>query len=190
MNGVGPDDIKIKELLSRLMSGEVKEIILATNPRVEGEATAMYISKLVKPLGIKVTRIAHGIPVGGDLEYTDEVTLSKIMRGKQIQLYEEDEDLLEDVMIEIHQAIEMCNIYSNTMAGTMDTFASIISNNMNIVMNKLTVITIVMAIPNIIFGFYGMNVQLPFPFVWFPSFVAILACVIATVYFFRHNMFK
>ena len=121
---------------------------------------------------------------------SDEVTLSKIMRGKQIQLYEEDEDLLEDVMIEIHQAIEMCNIYSNTMAGTMDTFASIISNNMNIVMNKLTVITIVMAIPNIIFGFYGMNVQLPFPFVWFPSFVAILACVIATVYFFRHNMFK
>ena len=121
---------------------------------------------------------------------SDEVTLNKIMRGKQIQLYEEDEDLLEDVMIEIHQAIEMCNIYSNTMAGTMDTFASIISNNMNIVMNKLTVITIVMAIPNIIFGFYGMNVQLPFPFVWFPSFVAILACVIATVYFFRHNMFK
>ena len=112
------------------------------------------------------------------------------MRGKQIQLYEEDEDLLEDVMIEIHQAIEMCNIYSNTMAGTMDTFASIISNNMNIVMNKLTVITIVMAIPNIIFGFYGMNVQLPFPFVWFPSFVAILSCVIATAYFFKHNMFK
>ena len=65
------------------MSGEVKEIILATNPRVEGEATAMYISKLVKPLGIKVTRIAHGIPVGGDLEYTDEVTLSKSTRRKK-----------------------------------------------------------------------------------------------------------
>lgn len=78
-----PDDIKIKELLSRLMSGEVKEIILATNPRVEGEATAMYISKLVKPLGIKVTRIAHGIPVGGDLEYTDEVTLSKALEGRR-----------------------------------------------------------------------------------------------------------
>ena len=77
MNGVGPDDIKIKELLARLMNGEVKELILATNPRVEGEATAMYISKLVKPLGVKVTRIAHGIPVGGDLEYTDEVTFGK-----------------------------------------------------------------------------------------------------------------
>ena len=83
MNGVGPDDIKIKELLSRLMTGEVKEVILATNPRVEGEATAMYISKLIKPLGIKVTRIAHGVPVGGDLEYTDEVTLSKALEGRR-----------------------------------------------------------------------------------------------------------
>jgi len=83
MNGVGPDDIKIKELLSRIMEGSVKELILATNPRVEGEATAMYISKLAKPLGVKVTRIAHGIPVGGDLEYTDEVTLSKALEGRR-----------------------------------------------------------------------------------------------------------
>ena len=83
MNGVGPDDIRIKELLSRIMDGGIKEIILATNPRVEGEATAMYISKLVKPLGVKVTRIAHGIPVGGDLEYTDEVTLSKALEGRR-----------------------------------------------------------------------------------------------------------
>ena len=83
MNGIGPDDIKIKELLSRLMDGTVKEIILATNPRVVGEATAVYISKLVKPMGIKVTRIAHGIPVGGDLEYTDEITLSKALEGRR-----------------------------------------------------------------------------------------------------------
>ena len=83
MNGIGPDDIKIKELLSRLMEGNIKEVILATNPRVEGEATAMYLSKLIKPLGIKVTRIAHGIPVGGDLEYTDEVTLSKALEGRR-----------------------------------------------------------------------------------------------------------
>ena len=82
MNGVGPDDIKIKELLSRIMEGNVKEIILATNPRVEGEATSMYISKLVKPLGIKATRIARGIPVGGDLEYTDEITLTKALEGR------------------------------------------------------------------------------------------------------------
>ena len=83
MNGIGPDDIKIKELLARLMDGSVKEVILATNPRVEGEATAMYLSKLIKPLGIKVTRIAHGIPVGGDLEYTDEITLTKALEGRR-----------------------------------------------------------------------------------------------------------
>lgn len=82
MNGVGPDDIKIKELLTRTMNGNVKEIILATNPRVEGEATSMYISKLIKPMGIKTTRIARGIPVGGDLEYTDEITLTKALEGR------------------------------------------------------------------------------------------------------------
>ena len=82
MDGIGPDDIKIKELLARLMDGSVKEVILATNPKVEGEATAMYISKLVKPMGVKVTRLAHGIPVGGDLEYTDEFTLGKALEGR------------------------------------------------------------------------------------------------------------
>ena len=83
MNGIGPEDIKIKELLARLMDGQVKEVILATNPRVEGEATAMYLSKLIKPLGVTVTRIAHGIPVGGDLEYTDEITLTKALEGRR-----------------------------------------------------------------------------------------------------------
>ena len=82
MNGVGPDDIKLKELLARI-TPEIKEVIIATNPRVEGEATAMYISKLLKPLGVKITRIAHGIPIGGDLEYTDEITLSKALEGRR-----------------------------------------------------------------------------------------------------------
>ena len=82
MNGVGPDDIKIAELLRRIQNKTVSEIITATNPTVEGEATAMYISKLLKPLGIKVTRIAHGIPVGGDLEFIDEVTLTKALEGR------------------------------------------------------------------------------------------------------------
>ncbi|MBR3750302.1 MAG: recombination protein RecR [Clostridia bacterium] len=81
MNGVGPDDIRIKELLARLDGA--REIIIATNPDVEGDATAMYISRLIKPLGIKVTRIAHGIPIGGDLEYIDEVTLSRAMAGRR-----------------------------------------------------------------------------------------------------------
>ncbi|WP_099192427.1 recombination mediator RecR [Tepidibacter mesophilus] len=83
MEGVGPEMIKIKELLQRLNKETVKEIILATNPTIEGEATAMYISRLIKPLGIKVTRIAHGLPVGGDLEYADEVTISKALEGRR-----------------------------------------------------------------------------------------------------------
>jgi len=83
MEGVGPDDIKIRELLSRLKDEEIKEIIIATNPNIEGEATAMYISRLIKPLDIKVTRIAHGVPVGGDIEYADEVTLMKALEGRR-----------------------------------------------------------------------------------------------------------
>lgn len=82
MNNISAGDIKIKELLERLKDDTIKEVILATNPTVEGEATAMYISRLIKPLGIKVTRIAHGIPVGGDLEYTDEITLIKALEGR------------------------------------------------------------------------------------------------------------
>ena len=79
MDGIGPNDIRIKELLARVNGGEVKEVIMATNPDVEGEATAMYIAKLLKPLGITVTRLAHGIPIGSELEYTDEVTLSRAL---------------------------------------------------------------------------------------------------------------
>lgn len=83
MDDIGPDEIRIKELLSRIRTGNIKEIILATNPNIEGEATAMYISKLIKPLGVKTTRIAHGVPVGGDLEYADEVTLMKALEGRR-----------------------------------------------------------------------------------------------------------
>lgn len=82
LDGIGPDQLKIRELMSRLSSGEVTEIIVATNPTVEGEATASYISRLVKSMGIKVTRLAYGIPVGGDLEYADEVTLSRALEGR------------------------------------------------------------------------------------------------------------
>lgn len=83
MENVGPNDIRIKELLDRLKDGDVEEVIIATNPTVEGEATALYIAKLLKPLGLKITRIAYGIPVGGDLEYYDEVTLSKAMENRR-----------------------------------------------------------------------------------------------------------
>jgi len=83
MLGIGPNDIRLKELMTRLQSEDVKEVIVATNSSVEGEATAMYISKLVKPAGIKVSRIASGIPVGGDLEYIDEVTLLRALEGRK-----------------------------------------------------------------------------------------------------------
>lgn len=83
LEGIGPEDIKIKELLARLSAQSVDEVIIATNPNIEGEATAMYLSKLLKPMGIKVSRIAHGIPVGGDLEYADEVTLTKALEGRR-----------------------------------------------------------------------------------------------------------
>lgn len=83
MDGVGPNDIRIRELMARLSDGTVQEVILATNPDIEGEATATYIARLIKPLGVRVTRIAHGVPVGSDLEYADEVTLSKAMEGRR-----------------------------------------------------------------------------------------------------------
>lgn len=83
MDGIGPDMIKIKELIQRVGTQDVKEIIMATNPTIEGEATAMYIARLLKPMEIKVTRIAHGLPVGGDLEYADEVTISKALEGRR-----------------------------------------------------------------------------------------------------------
>lgn len=83
MEGIGPQEIRIKELVTRIGEEDVDEIVLATNPNVEGEATAMYISRLLKPFSLKITRLAHGLPVGGDLEYADEVTLAKAMEGRR-----------------------------------------------------------------------------------------------------------
>jgi len=83
IDGIGPDDIKVKELLRRVAEGNTEEVIMATNPSVEGEATALYLAKLLKPFGVKITRIAHGIPVGGDLEFTDEITLARAMDGRR-----------------------------------------------------------------------------------------------------------
>lgn len=83
MNGITPDRLKIRELLSRVGEGEIEEIIVATNPTVEGEATAMYLSKLLKPLGVRVTRLAYGVPVGADLEYADEITLFRALEGRR-----------------------------------------------------------------------------------------------------------
>jgi recombination protein RecR len=83
LDGIGPDDLKVRELLARLESLESREVILATNPNVEGEATALYLAKLLRPLGVRITRIARGLPVGGDLEYADQVTLAKALEGRR-----------------------------------------------------------------------------------------------------------
>lgn len=122
---------------------------------------------------------------------SDEITLEKILRGRIIKLYEEDEDLLEDVLIEIKQAIEMCNIYSNILSGTMDAFASVISNNLNIVMKILTAITIVMAIPTMVFSFYGMNVNgLPLAGAWwFPVAISAAASAVVALVFIKKDLF-
>lgn len=115
---------------------------------------------------------------------SNDITMKKIAAGRIVKLYEEDKDLMDDVMIEINQAIEMASIYSGILSGMMDAFASVISNNLNIVMKGLTSVTILLTIPNIVFGFYGMNVRhLPIPVAWFPcavtlAFVAITAVIL------------
>ena len=122
---------------------------------------------------------------------SNEVTLEKLLRGRILKLREEDEDLLEDVIIEVKQAIEMSDIYSKVHWGTMDAFASIISNNLNIVMKGLTSVTIVMAIPNMIFGMYGMNVQdLPFPFFWASIALTFILMGIVAIILIKKGMFK
>jgi len=119
----------------------------------------------------------------------NEVTLQKLLRGRVIKLYEEDQDLLEDVLIEIKQAIEMASIYSDIMTGTMNAFASVISNNLSLVMKVLTSITILMTIPNIIFGFYGMNVlDLPIPYTWAPLVITIAAIAVSAYILRKKNL--
>lgn len=122
----------------------------------------------------------------------DEVTLEKIMRGRHIKLYEEDQDLLEDVLIEIKQALEMVNIYINILSGTMDTFASVISNNLNIVMKILASLTLIISIPTVISGIYGMNIIGGFPmdrFWWFPLVLSAVLMFIAYIILKKKNMF-
>ena len=118
--------------------------------------------------------------------------MEKMLRGRILKLYEDDRDLLEDALIEIRQAIEMAGIYSSILAGTMDAYASVVSNNLNIIMKVLTVITIIMTIPNIIFGFYGMNItgdNLPFAaWWWVPVVISIGGCIGAWIYMKRKDL--
>ena len=117
--------------------------------------------------------------------------MEKILRGRIVTLYEEDHDLLEDVLIEVRQAIEMANIYSSIISGMMDAFASVISNNLNVIMKVLTSITILLTIPNIIFSFYGMNVAgLPFAqYFWVPIVIAVVAIAIVAILLKKKDLF-
>jgi magnesium transporter len=120
-----------------------------------------------------------------------ETVLEKLLRGRIIRLYDEDQDLLEDVLVEVKQAIEMSSIYTNILSGTMDAFASIISNNLNIVMKVLTIITIVMAVPTMVFSFYGMNtVDLPVPKTAIAVGLSVVLAVLAGVILSRHKFYK
>lgn len=113
----------------------------------------------------------------------NEVTMEKVLRGRLLKLYEDDRDLLEDALIEVRQAIDMASVYSSVMSSTMEAYSSVVSNNLNSIMKVLTIITVILTIPNMIFGFYGMNVvSLPLPFAWFPTLIAVFSCVVAWVF--------
>lgn len=143
--------------------------------------------ELIQLLGLSKSLVYFSASLKGN-----EVTMEKMLRGRILKLYEDDRDLLEDALIEIRQAIEMAGIYSSILAGTMDAYASVVSNNLNIIMKVLTVITIIMTIPNIIFGFYGMNIEgagLPLATLWWiPVLIALLGCVFAWVFLKRRDL--
>ncbi len=163
---------------------QIDKISSSTEQRLH---QSMKNKELIQLLGLEKSLVFFSTSLK-----SDEITLEKILRGRIIKLYEEDEDLLEDVLIEVKQAIEMCNIYSSILSGTMDAFASVISNNLNIVMKVLTCITIVMAIPNMVFSFYGMNTWngfLPMATWWFPLVISAILCLIVSLILMKKDMF-
>ena len=147
----------------------------------------LHNSELVRMLGLEKSLVYFSTSLR-----SDEATLVKINSGRVVRLYADDKDLLDDVFIEIRQAIEMCTIYSGILNGTMDAFSNVIANNLNSVMRTLTVVTIVLAIPTIVFSFFGMNVgDLPVASSWLaPTAIAVLLAVIAIVVFRRSKVFR
>ena len=138
--------------------------------------TSMKNEHLIQLLGLQKSLIYFSTSLK-----STETVLEKLLRGRVIKLYDEEQELLEDVLVEIKQAIEMSNIYSNILSNTMDAYSNIISNNMNRVMKALTIITIVLQIPNIIFAYYGMNTDLPLPYTWVAIVLATVLATLATV---------
>lgn len=146
---------------------QIEKISSALEQQLHG---SMQNRELIQLLGLEKSLVYFTTSLKAD-----DVTLEKILRGRVIKLYEEDQDLLEDVLIEVKQAIEMANIYSGILSGMMDAFASVTSNNLNMVMWRLTTITIIMAIPTMIYSFYGMNTTgLPVAHTWFPTLISVI----------------
>ncbi len=146
----------------------------------------MRNDELIKMLGFEKSLVYFSTSLK-----STEATLSKIGYGRILRLYEEDRELLDDVSIEMSQAIEMCSIYANVLNGTMDTFGNIINNNMNITMRTLAILTLVLSIPNMVYGFYGMNTPLPLDGTWMFAFaLSVLATVGATIVLMRSRFMK
>ncbi|MCH5186444.1 MAG: magnesium transporter CorA family protein [Oscillospiraceae bacterium] len=163
----------------------LKQIDKISNTLESGLNKSMQNQELIKLLDLKKSLVFFSTSLKAD-----EATIERIMRGRVIKMYDEDQDLVEDVLIEIKQAIEMSSIYSNILSGTMEAFASIISNNLNLVMKTLTSLTIIMAIPTIYASFYGMNVSaIPIPNFWFVVVVSILTIAVVVIVLFRNRMF-
>lgn len=158
---------------------------------VEGQ---MYLSVKNKGL-IQLQGLEKSLVYFSTSLKSNEAILEKLMKGRYLKLYEEDQDLLDDVLIEVKQAIEMTNIYSNILSGTLDTFANIISNNLNIIMKRMTTITIILTMPTIVFSFYGMNLGeaangLPLANVWFPIGLSLVLSVGVGVFMNLISKFK
>lgn len=152
---------------------QIEKISLGLEKQLQGSPKN---EELVQLLGLEKSIVYFSTSLKAN-----DVTLEKINRGRVIKLYEEDQDLLDDVLIEVKQAIEMTSIYDSILHGMVDAFASVISNNVNTVMWRLTIITIILAIPTIVFSFYGMNTKLPMPYTWFATLAAVVLTAIVSI---------
>ena len=199
VNMVHPSSDEL-EAISRAAHVEEEFVRAALDPeessRVERDFTriekrlydSLQNEELIQLLGLSKSLVYFSASLKGN-----EVTMEKVLRGRVLKLYEDDRDILEDALIEIRQAIEMAGIYSSILSGTMDAYASVVSNNLNIIMKVLTVLTIIMTIPNIIFGFYGMNIggeAIPGDFFWWiPLLISAAACFFAWFMLKKKNLY-
>ncbi|MDR0778027.1 MAG: magnesium transporter CorA family protein [Methanomassiliicoccaceae archaeon] len=188
--------IKTKFVLSLMLrvANRYLQYLRQMNRISDGIEERLYVSQknkeIVELLGIQKSLVFFSTSLKAN-----QLTLDKILKGKALKMSEDDMEMLEDVMIEVRQAIEMSTIYSNILSGTMDAFASMISNNLNVIMKALTIITILMTIPTMVFSYYGMNMEplslLPFNNVgWFPLLIAVTILVVFSIFFKRHNFSK